>query len=451
MNLKRIFLISVDCLRADHVGCIGGGNLTPNIDKIARDSLVFTRAFANGPGTSQSFPSILTSTYFLMHGGRRLAPWVVTLAEALKAHGFKTVAFHSNPFLSSVFGWNKGFDEFYDFMERARRPSTAFFITKAHERKPSKIITNIAEALGITRIKLIERMRRKLSYLLTKFEMPYVEGKEINEHVIRWLKGWRGERLFLWVHYMDTHIPFAPPSSWLRFFRSREEALMFNGMVNLRNPSDEENEVLMKLYKGEVRYVDYCIGELIDHLRDIGLLDDALMVILADHGEAFKEHGIFGHGYDILYNEVIHVPLLIHGVEDHGYVKRFVELLDISPTILDLCGIRKPRTFLGNNLLRCETEKPIFSESAKPDPINLTYDTSRIAISCIANGWKIIINQMKGSIELYNLMNDPKETHNLIKTEPDIGSTLLDTVMKHLKDEKRLSVTFKIKKLKECS
>ena len=79
VDFKRIFLITVDCLRADHVGCIGGGNLTPNIDRLARDSIVFTRAFANGPGTNQSFPSILTSTYFLIHGGLRLNPRCTTL------------------------------------------------------------------------------------------------------------------------------------------------------------------------------------------------------------------------------------------------------------------------------------------------------------------------------------------------------------------------------------
>jgi arylsulfatase A-like enzyme len=80
-SIKRIFLITVDCLRADHVGCIGGRGLTPYIDELARKSVVFTRAFSNGPGTNQSFPAILTSTYFFMHDGMRLLPYYTTLAE----------------------------------------------------------------------------------------------------------------------------------------------------------------------------------------------------------------------------------------------------------------------------------------------------------------------------------------------------------------------------------
>ena len=97
---ERIILLTVDCLRADVVGCIGGGQLTPHIDHLAKRSTVFQRAFANGPGTNQSFPAILSSTYFLMNDGMRLAPSTQTLAEVLQAHGFRTAAFHSNPFLS---------------------------------------------------------------------------------------------------------------------------------------------------------------------------------------------------------------------------------------------------------------------------------------------------------------------------------------------------------------
>jgi len=97
--LRRVILITVDCLRADYVGCVGGEDITPNIDRFAKESVVFTQAFANGPATSQSFPSIFTSTYFLMHGDFKLSPYFVTLAEILAKHKYRTVAFHSNPFL----------------------------------------------------------------------------------------------------------------------------------------------------------------------------------------------------------------------------------------------------------------------------------------------------------------------------------------------------------------
>jgi arylsulfatase A-like enzyme len=108
-TIKRVFLITIDCLRADFVSCINGrSGFTPHIDKLAKNSIIFTKAFSNGPGTNQSFPSILTSTYFFMHGGLRLLSHYTTLAEILGKNGFKTVAFHSNPFLSKSMGFNKG-------------------------------------------------------------------------------------------------------------------------------------------------------------------------------------------------------------------------------------------------------------------------------------------------------------------------------------------------------
>jgi len=127
-RLKHVFLMTVDCLRADVVGCIGGTNLTPYIDRLSKDSTVFIRAFANGSGTNQSFPAILTSTYFIMHGGMRLLHHFTTLAEVLNNNRFKTVAFHSNPFLSKSLGWSRGFDEFYDFMDAIESPSA--FVTR---------------------------------------------------------------------------------------------------------------------------------------------------------------------------------------------------------------------------------------------------------------------------------------------------------------------------------
>jgi len=125
---SHVILITVDCLRADHVGCISGCNLTPKIDTLAKKSMIFHRAFSNGPSTSQSFPSILASTYFLLNDGLRLNPSCITLSEVLSNEGYKTVAFHSNPFLSTILGWNKGFNEYYDFIENIN--GTSAFITK---------------------------------------------------------------------------------------------------------------------------------------------------------------------------------------------------------------------------------------------------------------------------------------------------------------------------------
>lgn len=431
-EVKRIILITVDCLRADCVGCIGGGNLTPNIDKLGKDSVVFARAFANGPGTNQSFPAILTSTYFLMHGGMRLLPYYTTLSQVLSQHGFKTVAFHSNPFLSKSLGWDRGFDEFYDFMKVVRAPSA--FITRQQDGgSSSKFVHFVSTILGANRDAGIQRLLKKAYYMLHRLEVPYLEGKELNEHVFSWLEKNLDEKLFLWMHYMDPHYPYIPPDEYFSGFSSRKEALGYNLSVDCNNPSSEEVMTLRSLYEQEVRYVDACIGGFLQYLNDKDLLDGSLILLTADHGHAFMEHGRFGHAYDILYNEVIHVPLMISGLDESRKVDAEVQLLDLSPTILDLLDITKVPSFMGRSLLDTEDDSvPIFSESAKPDLINLRYDTSKKVISCIQDDVKLIINELQGSIELYDLEKDFEERSNRLKSEKELCSELASRIERHL-------------------
>ena len=436
-RVKRVFLITIDCLRADHVGCIGGKSLTPNIDKLAQDSVVFTRAFANGPGTNQSFPAILTSTYFLMHGGMRLLPHCTTLAEALSKHGFETVAFHSNPFLSRNLGWSKGFNEFYDFIDIIKSPSAA--VTRSSlQAKAVKFIDKLIMMLNNRRIQSI---LRRFYYRLSEFQIPYIEGSELNKHVIKWITENKKKRFFLWMHYMDPHRPYVPPPPNLQYFSTRKEAFLFDVFMDSKigqaNISKEELDKLRGLYEGEVRYVDNCIGMLIGFLKNEGLLEDSLLILNADHGEAFLEHNRLTHAFDIAYNEVIHVPLIIYGLTDHSKVSDdYVQLLDVPPTILDATGIGKPDDFIGDSLVstreRHKNSGFIFSESAKPDLINLRYDTSKIVVSCIADEWKLIINELWRTTELYNLKEDFYEEKNLATIERKICKELTSLIQEHL-------------------
>jgi len=454
-DIKRIFLITVDCLRADYVGCIGGGDLTPNIDRLARDSVVFTRAFANGPGTNQSFPAILTSTYFLMHGGMRLLPHYTTLAEVLGRHGFKTVAFHSNPFLSKSLGWGRGFSEFYDFMEILKSPSASV----ARSSWSARILKSINKLIGVLGNKKVQSIMRRFYYWWSGFEIPYVEGNELNKHVIRWISKNKRENFFLWMHYMDPHRPYVPPSQYITDdFSTRKEAFMFDVFIDPKisqgSVSEEELKKLMKLYRGEVKYVDDCIGSFISFLKDEKLLDDSLLILTSDHGEAFMEHGELVHSYKIVYNEVIHVPLIIFGLNHSSkIVDDFVQLLDISPTILDALQITKPYSFCGNSLLSLldgnDSSQPIFSESAKPDLINLKYNTSKKVVSCIAEGWKLIINDFWGTTDLYNIEKDPYEKNDLATTELEIRQQLTTIIQEHLTFEKMKSKEAEKEKIRE--
>lgn len=445
-NFKRIFLITVDCLRADHVNCIGGGGLTPRIDKLAKNSAIFLKTFSNGPGTNQSFPSILSSTYFLMHGGMQFLQYYTTLAEVLVQNGYKTVAFHSNPFLSAKLGWNKGFQEFYDFMDRIKSPSA--------EVTRTSILVKAIKIID----KVFGRNQRFLSFLrgvyykISRLETPYIEGRELNQHVMEWINKHYNERFFIWVHYMDPHRPYMPPYPYLYKFNTREEAFSFDVKIDIkiRNKTLEEEElrILRELYKGEVRYVDACIGELIDFLNERNLLEDALLIITSDHGEAFMEHSELTHSFKIVYNEVIHVPLIWYGLDEiagHSY-NNFIQLLDISPTLLSVLGIKRPKTFLGKDIISSidleRDSDPIFSESAEPNLINLQYNTNKIVVSCILNRYKLIVNDILNTIELYNLNKDFKERNNIINQYNDIALELRKKINSHLLKEKILRLRY---------
>ncbi len=434
---KHVFLITIDCLRADALSCIGKGSSTPNIDRLAEDSNLFTRAFANGPGTNQSFPAIITSTYFLMHGGMHLLPQYTTLAEVLNSHGFKTVAFHSNPFLSKGLGWSRGFSEFYDFMDILKSPSAA--VTRYDYS--ARIIKAIDRVTGILSNKRLQSILRTVYYGQSEFEIPYVEGRALNKRVIEWINHNKERKFFLWMHYMDPHRPYIPPSDYLSGFATREEAFIFDAAIDPKigqgNVSGGELNKLRRLYEGEVRYVDDCMGSFLEFLEFSGLLDDSLLILMGDHGEAFAEHNKLTHAYDIVYNEVIHVPLLIYGLAGCSRISdEYVQLLDIPPTILDAIGIGKPKDFLGDSFMpaleRNREPRCIFSESAKPDLINLRYDTSKKVISCIAGGWKLIVNELLETAELYNLKEDFQEKNNLVTIEKEIYSDLASLIQKHL-------------------
>jgi len=436
--IKNIFLITVDCLRADYLGCINEKiNLTPNIDRFSENSLLYTKAFSTGPGTRQSFPAILSSTYLHQHAGMRLLQGKITLAEVLKSNGFKTVGIHSNPFLSKPLGWGRGFDEFYDHLRDINSPSK--IATKFQNYKSMKKISSIIfNLLSESQKEKIFRLFSNVYYKSTNLKIPYMEAHMINTEVINWLDRNRTEKLFIWVHYMDPHYPFIPPEKYLKCFNSRYEAFNFNLQIDYKNPIDDHIKILKKLYEGEVKYVDEYVGEFINYLNENNFLENSVVIITADHGNAFMEHGKFAHAFDILYNEVIHVPLIIHYCGYRGVNDANISLIDLPSTILDILKINKPDSFLGSSLLTSNDkliDRIIFSESAKPNYHNLTHDVKNLLVSCIYNNWKLIKNDIYKTIELYNLKNDFYEKVNLIEYEKSVSIELLEKIRDHLSKE----------------
>ena len=444
--IENVILLTIDSLRFEYAN-----ELTKFLSNY--NMLTLRKCYSNGPGTNQSFPSILSSTPFLVHGGLRLRPGITSLAEVLVRRGFYTVGFHSNPFLSKRFGWDRGFMEFYDFLGRYHSPA-GFVVSSSGWRK---FIVKVMGKLLRGSSKRLWSIVNRLYYRFRGFALPYVEARELNDYVLNWVRENRGRfnRVFLWVHYMDTHFPFAPPDEYLSDtgFSSREEAFFYNYQLDFEDPDPAIVDRLKVLYRASARYVFDCIAYLLEELDRLDFLRNSLIVITSDHGEAFLEHGKFGHAYDILYNEVLKVPLMIGGdtvdTSIHIYDKP-VQLMDLAPTIVDLVGAKKPPTFRGRSLaplLRGEVSEldvyPIFSESAVPDLINLRYDTSKSIVSVTLGRWKLIMDKIHSSIprfELYDLVADPNEKHNLFEEKRDLADRLTELIRYHLEDVSKLRI-----------
>jgi len=431
MKDKNIVLITIDALRASDVGYISGGNLTPNIDKLAHKSISFTEAISNGPGTPQSFPSIFASIYPLMSQKIFLSKRYVTLAQVLHDNGFVTAGFHSNPFLSKFFGWDRGFDVFIDLSDSSSSATRMFKKLTQKKGLSGFILKPVKKILGKHSIrKLLKRIYSVKSY----FPLPYSRGEDVNRIVIEWLKKRRKGRFFLWIHYMDPHEPYLPPDPWLDSICSREEALEINLQFCTKNISEDQIELIEKaklLYDAEVRYVDYCVGDLIEIFNELGLLEDTIIILTADHGEAFFEHGERGHPDHILYEEVLRVPLIIYGIDEKKVVEP-VQLLDLSPTILSILEIEKPETFQGKDL-RSGSEIGIISESAKFDLDSYSYNLKKMVISYRTSKWKLIFHLQDNKCELYNLLKDPWEQRNVSKENNEISKELKQKIFNHMK------------------
>src|SRR5215467_3826482 len=306
-----VFLITIDTLRADHVGCYGDKDIeTPALDSLAADGIRFTQAYTHSPITNTSHTTILTGLLPSVHGvtdfGVPLSPQHATWAELLKKRGYHTGAFIGAVILDSntlAPRLDRGFD-FYDNF-------------------PAK--TETKERWG--------RVERR--------------GMEVVQHAEAWLDKHRTGPRFVWVHLYDPHDPYEPPPPYSQKYKDR-------------------------LYDGEIAYADSALGHLIATLKKSGAYDNAIVVLVGDHGEGLGEHGEETHGL-FLYDSTVHVPLILKfpGAARGSVVEAQVRTTDILPTVLSLTGIPAPAELNGESLLslfnsKSQPPRALFGETDYP-------------------------------------------------------------------------------------
>jgi arylsulfatase A-like enzyme len=424
---KNVILVTIDCLRADHVGFMGySHDTTPFLDSLAQEGLHCSAAFAVGPVTPVSFLSLMTSTYPLKYRGyTSISNQRKPLAEVLSEQGFDTAAFHSNPYLSRFYGYERGFHTFYDSIDfTSKRPTKMInFLKKCN------VLFNIAK-----------KTRRKFRGI----KQRHVTAEELNKKVIEWMKTC-SPPFFLWIHYMDVHAPYFPPSQYLTTpLSSSEQQELFEKMAyHPHTISKSDLEKIIDLYDAEIRYVDDALRFLITTIKN--MFPNTAVIITSDHGDEFGEHGGFLHGPK-LYDELLHVPLLLWASDmNHSINAEPVSLMDVAPTILDMLNIPAPSDFQGSSLLSMDKkrtdERGIFSEVSHKKEGKVTFHPEEKQICYRTAEWKYIYKE-KGEDELYNLKDDPHEQHNVHFKEKEITEKYKQIIIEHMKaEEKSLNTT----------
>jgi arylsulfatase A-like enzyme len=380
---RHLLLVVVDTLRADHLGCYGYARPTsPAIDALAARGVRVERAYATAPWTKPSLGSILTGLYPSAHGatGVRdvLSASVPTLAELLTKRGFDTGGVVSHLFAGSAAGFQRGFRHF--------RQSEA----KGHAHVSTGAVTDQA-------IETLDRLAAG------------------------------GRRFFLLVHYFDPHyrylrhpeVGFAPPSAG-RLDGSRN----FPAIQAMRASLDrDEIEFLRALYDEEIRHTDTGIGRLLRAFDERGLAEETLVVVTADHGEAFMERGWLGHTRT-LHEELVRVPLVIADPLSPGprVLDGPVSLAALVPTLLELLGIEpaSPGFALPSfaAALRGSQAPPATPLLAEVDFDGAEQDKRVRKQAWIDGSLKLIRDSRAGAVRLYDLDADPQERHDLARERP---------------------------------
>jgi len=405
----NLVLVMIDTLRADHVGAYGYERPTsPEIDALAASGTLFSRASATSSWTKPSVGSLFTSRLPSEHGAVSFAsgldPALPTLAEALRAAGYRTYGVSGNfVHITEEQGFARGFDGWRALSHRLE------------EGKGDPLLRYRGTA-PLRAPRAPEVNRAALDLLPETLDAPF----------------------FLYVHYMDPHAGYTPPRRFRerfarpwpasagerpRFTSDRMWRLSRSG----RELPEAERALMIDLYDAEIAAVDAGLGKLLRRLEERGYGENTVVVVVSDHGEEFHEHGRWNHGLT-LFTESLRVPLVIHDARNPGAGARRdepVDLLDVAPTLLALAGAARPDDMRGRNLLARFEPRDVVAE-LHPDPAFEVGKLVRPHRASLQRGaWKGIARR-DGGLELYAHAHDPAEQDSLPEGAPSVPAALAE-------------------------
>jgi arylsulfatase A-like enzyme len=421
-DTRNVILISIDTLRADHLGCYGYDRETsPNIDALAADSSVFLNTYASSSWTLPSHISLLTSLHSIhhqvSHEDDRIDPEIITLADMMRINSFSCAAFTGGGFVSSSYGFSKGFDSYNEGVGGV-----------FHQDSAERVYGAVSD----------------------------------------WIDRQQDRDFFLFIHTYQTHNPYVCPYPYKVMFLD-EKAKVGNidlkghlgGLSNIfKKIPEPEVRNIIGLYDGEIRYTDEkLIGQLVNKLKQLGLYQQTMIIVTSDHGEEFFDHGGWEHGHT-LYDELIKVPLIIK-FPDLKYKgqrsKSIVSLVDLMPTICDEMGVDSSGLKIdGKSLI------PVLRGREKKDRVFLAELGGNILnshipekISTNRGKKKLILSQRfspaeldfftfpppeAGPVEFYDLSVDPFEKNNTAGKNIELVNRIIDWIDEIIRTaEKRMT------------
>ena len=385
----NVILVLVDTLRADHLSLLGYPRETsPNLERLAAESVLFEEARAQASCTYPSANSILTGRLpgeFLgqPEGGMGIPETIPSIAERLGEAGYTTIAVSASPIVRKTpnqFNPTGGFERGFDVFEE---------------------------------------------------RCLWTDADCVNYQALTHLDG-RSGPFFLYLHYIDPHGPFAPPETWERRFAGDGEGLPEWARKGDPNPIADAIyqrkekpappagavEHLVDLYDEEIAYFDDRFRDLLDRLEDQGRMENTLLLLVADHGEEFLEHGHMKHCHT-LYDTEIRTPLLVRppGGAEGRRIETTVSNLDVVPTILDAVGLEPPDGLAGRSLY------PVV-EGAESDLPGVAFAAWGAKRALVEGDRKLVYDLKTETWELFDLVSDSGETRNLIAEDPEAARDL---------------------------
>ena len=433
----NVVLIVMDAVRADHLSADGYQRPTsPNLATLAKRGVLFHNAMANSSWTHASIPTLLTSVYPSTHQVNRttsaLPPSIPTVPQLLKQTGMATAIFSSNTFVTPLFGFGQGVDRFVHYYPGATE---------------QLILGHVARKLLTGR----PTVREKAEAALHRFDkllnpkaatsIEEASADTLNRAFLTWVKQTRPRRFFAYLHYMETHAPYDPPEAYRTRFMSgpvdgalREQVFAVRGVLPFQRGkplAPAQRQQVIALYDAEINQLDEALGRLFQALEALGLADETLIIVTADHGEEFFEHGGWGHGHS-LHHELLHVPLIISypaRLPMGRVVETRVSLVDVAPTILELCGVPSPPFQEGQSVVPLMVSE----DAAVEDRVVYSelYHDGGMSVRALMQGpYKLIVAEeaSQRQVALYNTREDPTETRDVSTRFPERVSSLLNAL-----------------------